>query len=256
MSGRDAFLVTGGEVEGVRSAFKAAKARIDEHLRNERPVVLVMYISAHAAAGAVHLNGSLLTLKEVKSFLGSSGAKVRVLIVDACEAGTLISRKGGAAAPVYDVHLEPLELEGQVVISSAGPAESAEEWDALAGSLFTHHFLTALRGSAESGDDGSVTPEAYAMRTDRRSPSLRAAGSTRPSTDLRHWRVAHATGAAPRSSFRGLEGASCSCPLHLGRGGRGKGTGPSLRLAVPWSVLLRKRMGHQVGSGARPPLRR
>ena len=53
-------------------------------------------------------------------------------------------------------------IEGDVYITSTGPNEPAQEWEALGGGLFTHHLLSGLRGAADRDTDGRVTLfEAY-----------------------------------------------------------------------------------------------
>ena len=48
-------------------------------------------------------------------------------------------------------------------IASSGASESAQEWDVLSGSLFTHHLLSGLRGDADVDGDGAVSlMESYA----------------------------------------------------------------------------------------------
>ncbi|MHB8874523.1 MAG: caspase family protein [Myxococcaceae bacterium] len=251
----DALLVLGADADGVRVALGALTRRVQAHRSKDRPVVLIAYVSAHAAAGALHLKGTHLPLEELKVFLASSGAAVRILVVDACEAGTVVSRKGGAAAPAYDVRLEPLQLEGQVVITSAGPAESAEEWDALAGSLFTHHLLTALRGSADLEGDGRVTlAEAYAY-AHRRTIAQSARGLQHPAFDFDLSGTGELVLSRPNTATSavvfpaGMEGnfviASAPSPEIVAE--VDKRAGRPLRLAVPpGRYLLRKHMGHRV----------
>lgn len=253
---KDALLILGADLEGVRAALRRAKQRVDDYVRKEQPVVLIIYISAHAAAGAVHLRGTRLPLEEVKAFLASSGAQVRVLVVDACEAGTVVARKGGSVAKAYDVRVEPLQLEGQVVITSAGPAESAEEWDALAGSLFTHHLLTALRGNADQEDDGKVTlAEAYGYAF-RRTIAQSARGQQHPAFDFDLSGTGELVLTRPNTATSAvifpaqMEGnfvlASTPSPDVVAE--VDKRAGRPLRLAVPpGRYLLRKRMGHKVG---------
>ena len=53
------------------------------------------------------------------------------------------------------------------MITSAGPSEPAQEWEALGGSLFTHHWLVGLRGAADRNSDGRVSLfEAYSYTYD------------------------------------------------------------------------------------------
>jgi hypothetical protein len=158
-----AYLVVDQPAAVVRQKLAEVAGRIAELRAAGDDVVLVVYASSHAKAGVLHLAGTHLPLAELRDSVRQAGARLSVVLVDACESGTLARRKGGSAAPAYDVSLERLPLHGQVVISSSGPGESSEEWDSLKGSLFTHHLLTGLRGDADAEGDGKVSlAEAYA----------------------------------------------------------------------------------------------
>lgn len=149
--------------ESVRQKLAEVAGRIAELRGGGHDPVLVLYVSSHAKAGVLHLSGTHLPLAELRDSARKAGARLTLMVVDACESGTLAQKKGGKAAPAYDVSLEKLPLHGQVVISSSGPAEASEEWDSLQGSLFTHHLLTGLRGDADADADGKVSlSEAYA----------------------------------------------------------------------------------------------
>jgi hypothetical protein len=158
-----AYLLVDPPASAVHQRLAEVAGRIAELRAAGHDVVLVVYASAHAEAGVLHLGGTHLPLTELRDTARQAGARLTVVIVDACESGTLAKRKGGKAAPGFDVSLERLPLHGQVVISSSGPGESSEEWDSLQGSLFTHHLLTGLRGDADAEGDGKVSlAEAYA----------------------------------------------------------------------------------------------
>ncbi|WP_108076115.1 caspase family protein [Vitiosangium sp. GDMCC 1.1324] len=158
-----AYLLVDPTATVVRQRLAEVAGRIAELRSSGNDVVLVVYVSSHARAGVLHLAGTGLPLAELRDTTRQIGARLAVVIVDACESGTLAQRKGGSAAPAYDVSLERLPLRGQVIISSSGPGESSEEWDSLKGSLFTHHLLTGLRGDADAEGDGKVSlSEAYA----------------------------------------------------------------------------------------------
>ncbi|MCP3141830.1 caspase family protein [Pyxidicoccus xibeiensis] len=158
-----ASVLVDASAQDVRQKLAEVAGRIAELRGDGHDPVLVVYVSSHAKAGVLHLSGSHLPLAELRDTARKAGARLTVVVVDACESGTLAQKKGGRAAPAYDVALEKLPLHGQVVISSSGPAEVSEEWDSLQGSLFTHHLLTGLRGDADADSDGKVSlSEAYA----------------------------------------------------------------------------------------------
>lgn len=152
-----ASLLRDEDATAVRRKLAELAGRISELRAAGDDAVLFVYVSAHAKNGVLHLRGTHLPLTELRDLAKDSGARLTVLVVDACESGTLARRKGAHQGPEFAVSLEQLPLHGQVVVSSSGPGESSEEWDSLKGSLFTHHLLTGLRGDADAEGDGKVS---------------------------------------------------------------------------------------------------
>ncbi len=219
-------------------------------------VIFLLYVSAHAKGGELHLKGTRLPLSELRDFAQATRARLRVLIIDACDSGAIARRKGGSVGTEYEVAVEKLPLAGQVVVSSSGPAEPSQEWDSLAGSLFTHHLLTGLRGDADAEGDGRVTlAEAYGY-TYRRTLINAALGSQHPSFDFDlagTGEVVLAEPAAGKSALlfpSGLEGryVVASQPRPDVVAEVEKQAGRPLRLAVPpGRYVVRKRLGPNVG---------
>lgn len=179
-----AYLLGGATVEQVRAAFTEVRGRAAELAAAGAEVTLFIYVSAHAQGGQLHLGGGHLPLTELRELAMRVAAPLRVLILDTCESGIVARHKGGRLVPGYALNLERLPLRGEVLISSSGPAESSEEWESLAGSLFTHHLLTGLRGDADANGDGQVTlAEAYGYAY-RRTVSAAARGSQHPVADI------------------------------------------------------------------------
>ena len=150
------------QAQEVMRALAALSARATALRAEGREVLLLVYVSSHARAGTLHLGGSDLSLGALRAQVEAVPAALRVLVIDACSSGAAARLKGGRrVSPATTVELEPT-TRGTVVISSSGPAEPSQEWDSLTGSLFTHHWLGALRGQADADHDGRVTLlEAY-----------------------------------------------------------------------------------------------
>jgi hypothetical protein len=153
---QDAVLLLEPSSETVQAALASLAARAT------RETTLLVYVSSHAQAGTLHLGASDLPLRTLREAVEAVPAAMRLLVVDACTSGAAARAKGGAwAPPSKALQLQP--SRGTVVITSSGPAEPSQEWDSLGGSLFTHHWLGALRGQADVDGDGRVTLlEAYA----------------------------------------------------------------------------------------------
>src|SRR5262249_52104640 len=114
-----------------------------------------------------------------------SAATVRLLILDACRAGSVTRMKGGRSRPPINVDIEEhLGGEGAVVLAATAATEDAQESDEIKGSFFTHSLLSGLIGAADSDGDGKVTLEEayrYAYDATLRASSRTLAGVQHPS---------------------------------------------------------------------------
>jgi hypothetical protein len=91
------------------------------------------------------------------------GADVRVALVDSCKSGALLAAKGGTPGPAFQIRLtDDVASTGEVLLTSSAADEVALESREIAGSFFTHHLISGLRGAADASGDGTVTlNEAY-----------------------------------------------------------------------------------------------
>ena len=189
VSPEHAFLVTAGDAAAVRRALAEAHrllARSRPHGRS----ALVFYVSSHADAEALHLEGTRLPLAELRQLLAATPSTLRLAILDACRTPVVSRAKGGV--PVSEevpVRLEvPSQVEGMVLLMSAAEGEPAQEWPSLRGSLFTHHVLAALHGLADGNGDGAITlSELYthAWRHTLAASTRSGAGTQHPGFDIR-----------------------------------------------------------------------
>ncbi|MFO0595067.1 MAG: hypothetical protein U0228_07180 [Myxococcaceae bacterium] len=151
----------------VRERFAELQGRVAELKAAGKRVELVVFASAHGKGGALHLAGTRLELDELRELARRCGADLTITIVDACEAG-LSRAKGSQKGPAYQLTVTPPSVKGEVFIASSGASEAAQEWEALSGSLFTHHLISGLRGDADGDGDGTVTlMESYAYAEHR-----------------------------------------------------------------------------------------
>jgi hypothetical protein len=181
---RRTYLVTEASVERVRQTLAEIRGRSIEL----GDVILLVYVSSHADSLGLHLGDSRLTYSELRQLIGSVPARLRVLITDACTSGALIREKGGRAIKPFAIDLEGNHgVQGQILITSTSPNEPAQEWEALGGSLFTHHLLSGLRGAADRDGDGRVTLfEAYSYSYDHTlaASTGASAGAQHPSHEI------------------------------------------------------------------------
>jgi uncharacterized caspase-like protein/tetratricopeptide (TPR) repeat protein len=146
--------------------------------------LVFVYYSGHADDTNLHLRGEPLSHHELQDTLRALPATIKLAVVDACKSGA-VTRKGGAPVDEFVVDVLAPKLSGLVVLSSSGADELSQESRAIAGSVFTHHLVSGLRGAADEDGDHQVTvAEAYHY----------AYGRTRADTAI--------TGAPQKPAFR------------------------------------------------------
>lgn len=179
-----AYVVNAATSERVRGVIAEIRGRASEL----RDVILLVYVSSHADSVGFHLADGHLPFAELRSLLSTVPARLRVVVTDACTSGAMIRNRGGRSIKPFALDLEEGQrIEGEVYITSTGPNESAQEWEALGGGLFTHHLLSGLRGAADRDGDGRVSLfEAHSYVYDQTlSASIQArAGLQHPSHDI------------------------------------------------------------------------
>jgi hypothetical protein len=123
--------------------------------------LFLFYYSGHSDRDALRLGTTRFPLERLREAFQAVPSQVKIGIFDACQSGMLTRFKGGAAT--RPISLESLKnVYGQVIIASSAMDERSQESDQLEGSVFTHHWLNGLRGSADLSGDRKVTlNEAY-----------------------------------------------------------------------------------------------
>jgi hypothetical protein len=120
--------------------------------------LVFVYYSGHADSRTLHLRGPPLSFEELYQRLRDVQATTRVGVIDACQAGAILATKGGTPAPAFDLTVvEESSVRGLAVLTSSGADELSQETRALQGSVFTHHFVSGLRGAADADQNGVVS---------------------------------------------------------------------------------------------------
>ena len=147
----------------VRGALVDLSLTIQQEVRAGHEAILFVYFSGHSDAQNLHLGPNDLSSEELSKLVRLSPAKLKVLLLDSCRSGALTRVKGGRQVAPFQIGVDnQLRFEGYAVITSSTAGEDAQESDALKSSVFTHHFLAALRGPADVNRDRLVTlGEAY-----------------------------------------------------------------------------------------------
>ena len=156
-------LLRGRTAPRVEAIFAGLRARVSQENAAGHETVFFVYYSGHADAQAMHLGASRLPLQRLRELLESTGATVKVMVVDACRSGELTRVKGAVPASPFEIQAEDtLASAGSAIITSSAVGEDAQESERLGGGVFSHHFVTGLLGAADVSRDARVTlSEAY-----------------------------------------------------------------------------------------------
>lgn len=123
--------------------------------------IFFFYYSGHADNNNLLMGNSNFSLSELKQLLKNLPSHMRIFIFDACQSGSFTRIKGGTLEAPF-IYKEENKIQGQVVLYSSSENEYSQESDFYKNSIFTFHFLNALRGCADISGDKKVTlSEAY-----------------------------------------------------------------------------------------------
>ena len=187
VSERDLVVVENPSTSQLNQAFAELATRVGEARSSRARTEVVFYYSGHSDEDGLLLpGGERLSYAALRSRLDSTAAEVRIAVLDSCASGAMTRSKGGVARPSFLVD-QSSQLVGHAFLTSASADEAAQESERLKASIFTHFFLSGLRGAADSSHDGRVTlGEAYQYafaETLARTTSTRA-GPQRPGYDI------------------------------------------------------------------------
>ncbi len=124
---------------------------------------VLFYFSGHARASAVNLGAEELSVASLRDKLRAVPSTITIVVLDACQSGSFSRVKGASPAADFSYNsVAGLTQKGLAVMASSTAEELSQESDALKGSYFTHHLVTALRGAGDVDGDGRVSlDEAY-----------------------------------------------------------------------------------------------
>jgi len=184
LSGEDLHVLVDPGPADLRSGLGRATRSVATHVAAGRKTTLLFYYSGHADRRGLHLGTADFAHEALRKAVATSGASIRIVVLDACESGG-ITRKGVSAVEPFALSVGG-EIEGEVVITSSAADEASLESEQLAGSFFTHHLVAGLRGAADR-DDGRVTlaeAYSYAYRMTLADTGATRAGPQHPSYEL------------------------------------------------------------------------
>jgi hypothetical protein len=152
----DRFVLQGKSLAALTEIFAQVRRQI-VGLRADpaNRVVVLFYFSGHSDGEALELGRDRLTFSELRRQLASLGADVRVALIDSCKSGALLAVKGGKPGPGFQIRMtDELASTGEALLTSSAADEVALESREIAGSFFTHHLISGLRGAADASGDG------------------------------------------------------------------------------------------------------
>jgi formylglycine-generating enzyme required for sulfatase activity len=112
----------------------------------DQPYLITTEIRAH------NYQKRVLPVAEIEQQMRDSGARCKVLLLDACHTGVKMARD--LADPEFLRHVYE-QAEGFALIAASTAQQKAFEFDGHG--LFTHHLIQALLGQADEQEKGFVT---------------------------------------------------------------------------------------------------
>ncbi len=152
------YLLTNPDLDRFRSTLEEVRGRVKEMRKTGVQTLVLLYYSGHGSAEGLHLRGHVFPREEINSMLESLESNLKVVILDACESGDFLRRKGGKFLEDRQiVKQDRIGSQGTIVLSSSSRGEAAQESEDYHGAVFSHHLENGLRGMADYNSDGQVT---------------------------------------------------------------------------------------------------
>jgi hypothetical protein len=184
----DLILLRGPDAAAIDKGLDLLEERLRRDPLAARSATVVFYFAGHGDRESLHLAEQPLARAGLMERLRRLPAGMKLAVLDACQLDRSAIRRGVRPAPSFEIGVLPAgSATGVVVIQSSQQGEPAHESDALGGAVFTHYWLSALRGAADIDGDGRVTLlEAYtfAFRQTVRHAPAGAGPSQRPAFEM------------------------------------------------------------------------
>jgi hypothetical protein len=137
------------------AAIDHARALAGGHSADE--VTFLFYFSGHGDKDKIHLGDESIAMTDLAERVRTVPAGLRLLVTDACR-NYPMRNKGITSEPGFAIAGEAgPDANGVVWLFASGEGEPAQESDDLAGALFTHYWVSGLRGAADANGDGRIT---------------------------------------------------------------------------------------------------
>ena len=184
---QDSFLLTNPNTGSLDRAFRKLRQTIREAGNSVRRTEFILYFSGHSDEWGLLLEGTRYSYSRLREQITTMGADVTIAILDSCSSGAFTRLKGGSRSSPFLLD-ESIQTSGYAFLTSSSENEAAQESDLIQASFFTHYLISALRGAADSTQDGQVSlNEAYSyaqIETLTRTTDT-LAGPQHPSYDIK-----------------------------------------------------------------------
>lgn len=145
-------------VDPTAAQLDAALDRAREIAARHAPsdVSLLFYFSGHGDRDRIHLGSESVAVADLVDRARAVPAALRLVVIDACRSDPT-RPKGITTEPAFALAGQGAAAQGVVVLSASESGEAAQESDQLRGAVFTHYWVSGLRGAADANGDGRVT---------------------------------------------------------------------------------------------------
>jgi hypothetical protein len=152
------YLLTDATLEKVKGVMDEVAGRIKEIKKSNNQTLVVFYFSGHGGAEALHIKGKAFPRTDIVSWFNRIGGDIRIMILDACESGDFLRRKGAIVLDEDPITIsDSLRSKGSIILSASSRGEMAQESEEYKGAVFTHHLLNGLQGVADYNGDKVIT---------------------------------------------------------------------------------------------------
>lgn len=128
--------------------------------------IILVYYSGHGVNGGIlpydhypEKESSQLSYEKIKTLLNKSKAKKKLIVSDACFAGTLVASRGKGKRPMNAFYQKLTQAkDGTILLASSRPREFSKEYEGLRQGVFSYFMMQGLKGQADTGSkDGIIT---------------------------------------------------------------------------------------------------
>lgn len=153
VAGDQAILLRKPTAAQLQAALGQARAKASSRPRSD--VVFILYFSGHGDRSSLHLGNESVSITELERMVQSVPAALRLVVLDACRSSRA---KGMSAEQGFAISLgSPSGSSGMAWLYASADGEAAQESDQLGGAVFTHAWVTGLRGAADANGDRRVS---------------------------------------------------------------------------------------------------